>query len=130
MDDGTRQVLEITYNDAMAKNGCANLLELQQAKKVMSWKIASKNEFTFACFLTHKLVIQVFWDAFNKNTIASAPNSTLRALPIQFNLPLTIQIGNEFKKGCCTTTESQEYIGLIIEGVTQMAILTSRRTSY
>jgi len=58
-DDGTRQVMEVTFHEALTQNGCANLLELQQAAKLVTWKVASKNEFTFACHLIQKVDIQV-----------------------------------------------------------------------
>ena len=70
--------MEITYHEALTQNGCANLLELQQAAKLMTWKMASKNESTFACHLILKIDIQVLWDSFNKNTFASVTSYTLR----------------------------------------------------
>jgi len=79
-DDGTRQMLELTYHEALADNGCLNLLELQDAAQHLGWKRASTNEVTFACYLASKLEIRVEWDPFNPDLIVSAPHMTLATL--------------------------------------------------
>ena len=43
---------------ALQENGCLDLLELQDASQHLSWKAASANEVTFACYLANKLDIQ------------------------------------------------------------------------
>ena len=48
-DDGTRQMLAWSYQEALQENGCLDLLELQDASQHLSWKAASANEVTFAC---------------------------------------------------------------------------------
>ena len=50
-DDGTRHMLAMCYQEALQENGCLDLLELQDA----SWKAASTNEVTIACYLANKL---------------------------------------------------------------------------
>ena len=80
LDDGTRQMLAISHREALHEHGCLNLLELQDATQYISWKQASKNEVTFACYLVNKLDIRVEWDPFNPDLIASSPDATLAAL--------------------------------------------------
>ena len=46
------------YQEALQENGCLDLLELQDASQHLSWKAASANEVTFACYLANKLDIQ------------------------------------------------------------------------
>jgi len=58
-DDGTRQMLALRYQEALQENGCLDLLELHNASQHLSWKAASTNEVTFACYLTNKLNIRV-----------------------------------------------------------------------
>ena len=87
-DDGTRQMLALCYQEALQEN----LLELQDASQHLSWKAASANEVTFACYLANKLDIRVEWNPFHPDLIASAPDATLSALACQVKLPLSIQI--------------------------------------
>jgi len=46
-------------------------LELQDASQHLSWKAASANEVTFACYLANKLDIRVEWELFHPDLIAS-----------------------------------------------------------
>jgi len=85
-DDGTRQMLAWSYQEALQENGCLDLLELQDASQHLSWKAASANEVTFACYLD----IRVEWEPFQPDLIASAPDATLSALACQVKLPLSI----------------------------------------
>ena len=57
--------------------------------------MASKNEFTFACYLIQKLDIQVLWDPFNKNTIASVPSSTPEKKCCFMNNRITISLDGQ-----------------------------------
>jgi len=79
-DDGTRQMLALFYQEALQENGCLDLLELQDASQHLSWKAASANEVTLACYLANKLDIRVEWKHFHPELIASAPDATLSAL--------------------------------------------------
>ena len=79
-DDGTQQMLALSFQKALQENGCLELLELQDASQHLSWKAASANEVTFACYLTNKLDIRVEWEPFHPDLIASAPDATLSAL--------------------------------------------------
>ena len=38
-DDGTRQMLALSYQEALQENGCLDLLELQDASQHLSWKV-------------------------------------------------------------------------------------------
>ena len=85
-------MLALCYQEALQENGCLDLLELQDASQHLSWKVASANEVTFACYLANKLDIRVEWEPFHPDLIASAPDATLSALACQVKLPLSIQI--------------------------------------
>jgi len=50
-DDGTRQLAEITYKDALEKHGCLDMEDFQFEAKFLTWDQASQNSFTFACQL-------------------------------------------------------------------------------
>jgi len=65
-------------------------LELQDASQHLSWKAASANEVTFACYLANKLDKRVEWKPLDPDLIASAPDATLSALACQVKLPLSI----------------------------------------
>jgi hypothetical protein len=57
--DGTRQLAEITYKDALEKHGCLDMEDLQFEAEFITWDQASQNSFVFACHLTSKLGIRV-----------------------------------------------------------------------
>jgi len=100
-DDGTRQMLALCYQEALPENGCLDLLKLQDASQHLSWKAASTNEVTFACYLANELDIRVEWDPFHPDLIASAPDATLSALACQVKLPLSIQIEGVMLTATC-----------------------------
>jgi len=54
-NDSTRQMLAMCYEEALQENGCLDLLELQDASQHLSWKAASTNQVTIACYLASKL---------------------------------------------------------------------------
>jgi len=58
-DDGTRQMMQLAYQEALQDNACSSLLELQNEAGLLSWNKAGENEFTFACYLANKLEIEV-----------------------------------------------------------------------
>ena len=64
-DDGTRQLAEITYKDALEEHGCLDLEDLQFEAEFLTWDQASQNSITFACHLTSTIGIRVSWDPFN-----------------------------------------------------------------
>ena len=76
-------MLALCYQEALQENGCLDLLELQDASQHLSWKAASANEVTFACYLANMLDIRVEWAPFHPDLIASAPDATLSALACQ-----------------------------------------------
>ena len=78
-DDGTRQLAEITYKDALEKHGCLDMEDLQFEAEFLTWEQASQNSFTFACHLTSTIGIRVSWDPFNPDWIASAANADRHA---------------------------------------------------
>ena len=82
-DDGTRQLAEITYKDALEQHGCLDMEDL-----------ASQNSFTFACHLTSTIGIRVSWDPFNPDWIASASNSDLAQVMIDTQHLIHIQLNN------------------------------------
>ena len=45
------------YQEALQESGCLDLLELQDASQHLSWKAASTNEVTFACYLANMMMI-------------------------------------------------------------------------
>jgi len=83
-------MLALCYQKALQENRCLDLLELQDASQYLSWKAASTNEVTIACYLAYKLDIRVEWELFYPDFIVSAPDATLSALTCQVKLPLPI----------------------------------------
>jgi len=100
-NDGTRQRLALCYQEALQETGCLDVLELQDVSQHLSWKAASTNEVTFACYLANKLDILVEWDPIHPDLIASAPDATLSALACQVKLPLSIQIEGVMLTATC-----------------------------
>ena len=96
-DDGTRQLAEITYKDALEKYGCLDLEDLQYEAEFLTWDQASQNSFTFACHLTSTIGIRVRWDPFNPDWIASATNTDLAQVLIDTQHLIHIQLKNEQK---------------------------------
>ena len=82
-DDVNMQMIAICYQEALQWNGCLDLLELQDTAQHLSWKTASTNAITFACYLAKKFEIRVKWDPFHLDLIASSPNANLAALACQ-----------------------------------------------
>jgi len=121
-DDGTRQMLAMCYQEALQENGCLDLLELQDALQHLSWKAASTNEVTFACYLANKLDIRVERDPFHPDVIASAPDATLAALAYQVKLPLSIQIEGAMTTATCLKIEP-DFTMTILAGDRQHSIL-------
>jgi len=96
-DDGTRQLAEITYKDALEKLGCLDMEDLQFEAEFLTWDQASQNSFTFACHLTSTIGIRVSWDPFNPDWIASAANTDLAQVMIDTQHLIRIQLNNEQK---------------------------------
>ena len=96
-DDGTRQLAEITYKEALEKHGCLDLEDLQFEAECLTWDQASQNSFTFACHLTSTIGIRVSWDPFNPDWIASATNTDLAQVMIDTQHLIHIQLNNEQK---------------------------------
>jgi len=96
-DDGTRQLAEITYKDALEKHGCLDMEDLQFEAKFLRWDQASQNSFTFACHLTSTIGIRVSWDLFDPDWIASAANADLAQVMIDTQHLIHIQLKNEQK---------------------------------
>ena len=46
-DDGTRQLAEISYKDALEQHGCLDMEDLQIEAEFSTWDQASQNSFTF-----------------------------------------------------------------------------------
>ena len=82
--------MEFAYREALNTNCCHNLAKLQEEAGLLSWNQAIKNEFTFACHLAKTLGIEVTWDPFNENLIATAPNITLATLAHRVRPPIEI----------------------------------------
>jgi len=93
-DDGTRQLAEITYKDALEQHGCLDMEDLQFEAEFLSWDQASQNSFTFACHLTSTIGIRVSWDPFNPDWIASATNTDLAQIMIDTQHLIHIQLNN------------------------------------
>jgi len=114
------------YQEAMQKKECLNLLELQDASKHLSWKAASTNEVTFACYLANKLVIRVEWDLFKvpprSHSIRSRCHSgSPRRMP-----PLSIQIEGAMITATCLKTELDSTM-TILAADRQHSILLDRQ---
>ena len=62
--------------------------------------------FTFACYLTNTLEIEVLWEPLNEYTIASTPNITLATLSINAGLQLKVQIRREQVSVKCLSIET------------------------
>jgi len=115
-------MLAICYQKALQENGCLDMLELQNASQHLSWKAASTNEVTFACYLANMLDIRVEWHPFYPHLIASAPNATLAALACQVEIPLSIQIDWVMTAAICLQTEP-DFTVTILAGDRQYSIL-------
>jgi len=96
-DDGTRQLAEITYKDALEKHRCLDMEDLQFEVEFLTWDQASQNSFTFACHLTSTIGIRVSWDPFNPDWIASATDADLAQFMINTQHLIQIQLKNEQK---------------------------------
>jgi len=96
-DDGTKQLAEITYKDALEKHGCLEMEDLQFEAEFLAWDQASQNSFVFACQLTSTLGIRVNWDPFNPDWIASAANINLAQAMINTQHLVHIHYKNEQK---------------------------------
>jgi len=96
-DDGTRQLAEITYKDALEQHGCLDMEDLQFKAEFLTWDQAIQNSFTFACHLTSIIRIRVSWDPFNPDWIASAANTDLAQVMIDTQHLIHIQLNNEQK---------------------------------
>ena len=94
----------LCYQEALQENGCLDLLELQDASQHLSWKVASANEVTFACYLANKLDVRVEWEPFHPDLIASAPDATLSAFACQVKFLLSIQIEGVMLTATCRET--------------------------
>ena len=112
-DDGTRQMMKLAYQEALANNVCSNLLEIQKEVGPLDWNKAGENGFTFASHLTNKLEIEIIWDTFNRNTIALAPNITQATLDIKTKLRLGIQIEDEQIQVECLNIDEAEFMTTI-----------------
>ena len=77
-DDRTRQL----YKDALEKQDCIDMEDLQFEAEFLTWDQASHNSFVFACHLTSTLEIRISWDPFNPYWIASAANIDLAQVMI------------------------------------------------
>ena len=89
-DDGTRQLAEITYKDALEKHGCLEMEDLQFEAVSLTWDQASQNSFTFTCHLTNTIGIRVSWDPFNPDWIASAAAQVMIDTQQQIRIQLTV----------------------------------------
>jgi len=107
-------MLAMCYQETLQENGCLELLELQDASQHMSWKAASTNEVTFACYLANKLGIRVEWDPFHPALIAFAPGATLAALACHVKLLLSIQIEGAMITAKCLKTKLDHDSTMII----------------
>jgi len=96
-DDGTRQLAEITYKDALEKHGCLDMEDLQYEAEFLTWDHASQNSSKFACHLTSTIGIRVSWDPFNPDWIASAANADLAQVMMDTQHLIHTQLKNEQK---------------------------------
>jgi len=96
-NDGTRQLAEIAYKDALEKHGCLDMEDLQFEAEFLTWDQASQNSFAFACHLTSTIGIRVSWDPFNPDWRASTANADLAQVMINTQHPIHIQLKNEQK---------------------------------
>jgi len=97
-DDGTRQLAEVTYQDALKKHGCLDMEDLQFEAELLTWDQASQNTFAFACHLTSMLGIRVSWDPFHADWITSAINIDIAKAVITTQHILHIQHKNEWRR--------------------------------
>jgi len=89
-DDGTRQLAEITYKDALKKHGCLDMEDLQFEAEFLTWDQAR---------------IRVQWDPFNPDWIASAANIDLAEVMINTQHPIYIHLKNEQKWAAVVETK-------------------------
>jgi len=96
-DDGTRQLAEITYKNALEKHGCLDMEDLQFEAEFLTWDQVSQNSCQNSCQMTSTIGIRVSWNPFNPDWIASAANLDLAQVMIHTQHPIHIQLKNEQK---------------------------------
>jgi len=68
-DDGTRQLAEITYKDALKQHGCLDMEDLQFEAEFLTWDQASQKFIHIRMSPKHTIEIRVSWDPFNPDWI-------------------------------------------------------------
>jgi hypothetical protein len=89
---GLRELLLLEYNEALNTWECHDLAELQRAvaSNKTTWRQATKNRFTYACFLANMLSITLVWEPFPKDAIWGTPSTQLAMLLIELRAHLII----------------------------------------
>ena len=96
------------YKESLTSLHCSSLSEVQTAIKhrQIPWQRTMENRFTFACFLSLQLEIQVEWDPFAPDTLRSASFTQLAQLLLQHGTELAIPGGPpEARYGCESVDE-------------------------
>jgi len=107
-DDRTRQLAQITYEDAQEKHGYLDMEDLQFEVEFLTWDQVSQNSFWFACHLTSTLGIRVNWDPYNLNWITSAASIGLAQAMITTQHLAHIQHKNEWKRAQTMEVSAEE----------------------
>ena len=89
-DDGTRQLPEITYQDALIKNRCLNMEDLHYEMEFLTWDQVSQNIFVFTCHLTRTSGIKVIWYSFHPDWLPSATYEDLAQAMMTAKLPVNV----------------------------------------
>jgi len=97
-------------------------LRASDASQHLSWKAASTNGVTFACYVANTLDIRVEWDPFHPDLIVSAPDATLAALTCQVKLSLSKQMEGAMIVTTCLETEPDSTM-TILAGDRQQSVL-------
>jgi len=89
---GLRELLLLEYKEALSTWGCHDLAELQRAvaSNKLTWRQATTNRYTYACFLANMLNITLVWEPFPKEAIWCTPSTQLAQLLIELRAHLII----------------------------------------
>jgi hypothetical protein len=76
-DDGTKELAECEYQEAMSTYHCLDLSDLQQEMLLHTWKESMSNSFARACFLAAKLNIKVSWHPFHPDSLGKTKDEDI-----------------------------------------------------
>jgi len=106
---GLRELLLLEYNEALDTWDCHDLAELQRAvaSNKLTWRQATTNRYTYACFLANMLTITLVWEPFPKEAIWCTPSTQLALLLIELRAHLIIPGQDPAQKFLCLDIQNE-----------------------